>query len=150
MTKYNATQNNMTCHKQLLVPLNPYYDLHLTSLVTFQFECLDLCKAASTCAWFTFFPHSKVCELLATCEHLEDKICQDCISGQRGCQKPICWVTGIKEYCRFRFNLIYNGDPKAHYREWETFKTVLFEDRFSNGGTFLIVCALCKYAPLMW
>ncbi len=42
-----------------------------------------------TCAWFTYFPKSKYCQLLEGCETLDAISCPECLSGEGGCQVSI-------------------------------------------------------------
>ncbi len=48
--------------------------------VTDPYECLQLCKDTSDCAWFTSSPETEICMLLATCT-LDTDSCPDCVSG---------------------------------------------------------------------
>ena len=47
-----------------------------------QFQCLQLCKANQECNWFSFYPTVNTCQLLNSCDTLNQTICSDCLSGQ--------------------------------------------------------------------
>ena len=70
---------------------------HLTAISSLsQNQCLEQCQSDPDCKWFTYFPEGKTCHLFASCDSLDEEICQDCISGQAECSgvKLSCWVHG--------------------------------------------------------
>ena len=45
-------------------------------------------------SWFSFDPVVKVCELFSSCTNLTTYYCNQCISGERGCEQIMCDTTG--------------------------------------------------------
>ena len=60
-----------------------------------EFKCLDECHNLSKCTWFTFNPESKSCVLFSNCVKIDESSCPLCLSGQRECPDPVCWVQGM-------------------------------------------------------
>ena len=58
-------------------------------------ECLKECKDVLDCKWFTYNPDGQVCEFLNDCDEINDKNCQNCLSGQATCPINQCNLSGL-------------------------------------------------------
>lgn len=48
-------------------------------------DCLQLCKDAPTCAWYTFDTSNNYCTLSSDCAYL-DTNCATCVAGEKDCE----------------------------------------------------------------
>ena len=56
-------------------------------------NCLIQSRAYNA-SWFSFDPNGNVCELFSSCTNLTTEYCQECKSGQLGCEPILCDTPG--------------------------------------------------------
>ena len=77
------------------VPGECTYDQPLVILsIDDEFKCLDRCQVNINCTWFTYNPEATTCRLFHACVIFDEKVCPDCISGQKECYDPACLKQG--------------------------------------------------------
>ena len=67
-------------------PKNDFrYSLHLDNVdANDEHECLSHCKEKPDCTWFTFYPNSLNCQLLASCIYETNEFVNSLITGSTG------------------------------------------------------------------
>jgi hypothetical protein len=68
-----------------------------------QKSCIEECRDNSRSNWYTFRQSNRFCTLFANCTKIDDKICNDCVSGEAECPTAKCGLTGICEVIHSRF-----------------------------------------------
>ena len=86
-------------------------------------------------SWFSFDPNGNVCELFSSCTNLTTEYCNECLSGQLGCQPILCDTPGKCEvkniyyvnifYRHQDFIKIFSG--YSYYSLYQTIKRQMFE-----------------------
>ena len=59
-------------------------------------------------SWFSFDSNGNVCELFSSCTNLTTKYCEECFSGQLGCQPIFCDTPGkceVRKYLSYQYFL---------------------------------------------
>ncbi len=66
------------------------------SISTTYESCLNYCHQVKDCKWFSYRPSTKACLAFSECSGLNSSGCQECISGEVGCNTTYsCKTKGL-------------------------------------------------------
>lgn len=115
-------------------------------------ECADLCREESLCRNFNYYMSEQQCFLLANnCDSISDSFCSDCLTGNRNCDLPACWLRGVQAKGSFAGHAIVDSPEECHIesKKDQRFKWFTFDksgDRtcvFFSDKTDLVPCTTC-------